>query len=486
MQPPTRLQSLEGSAESKPDDLQWVSASARASSRAGCLAIEILGRETTLTGAVEAVGALFSSYAGVDLAVAMLTQHNPEPANSWVHLDERAWLREWSSPGCGITVAPSHGARADDALTLPWLSQKARREVVIVPDVNRMPVDADRDRRELTACGARAIVSRSIVSDGTLLGSVAFFRATPGAWPEEYVADLRLLSAALASRMVEARASNALADALRRGDLARASQHQFFSAIGHELRTPIAAIVGTAELLAMDAAELTDVESVMSAVSDPARDPVNLHERFARGVANDAKVLLSAGEQLLAIVDDLLETAQELGTAADRECVDVSEATADVTHWLRAAAASNGVTVVNDVAAGTRVLATPSGLRQILSNLVGNAIAYNTAGGSVRITTTDTADELGQPRIRIRVHDTGPGLTREQQEDVFRPFVRFASQEKRGTGLGLSLSRSLAERDGGSMGVESQPGAGSTFWVDLASGTADDDKADEAAGGDSN
>jgi signal transduction histidine kinase len=476
MRSPTRPQSLDGPAEHEADDLQHVPASARVSARAGALALQILARETTLTGAVEAVGALFSSCAGVDLVVAMLTQHNPEPATSWVHLDERAWLREWSSPGSVIAVTPGHDAGADDALTLPWLSQKARRDVVIVPDVDRMPAAADRDRRELTACGARAIVSRSMVSDGTLLGSIAFFRATPGAWPEEYVADLRLLTAALASRMVEARASNALADALKRGDLARASQHEFFSAMGHELRTPIAAIVGTAELLGMDAAELAEAETAHPAVDHPAQDQSDVHDRFARGVAKDARVLLSAGEQLLAIVDDLLETAQELGTAADTECVDVSEAAADVIHWLRAAASSNDVTVVNAVEAGTRVLATPSGLRQILSNLVGNAIAYNLPGGSVRVTATDTADELGQPRIRIRVHDTGPGLTREQQEEVFKPFVRFAGQDKRGTGLGLSLSRSLAERDGGSIGVESQPGAGATFWVDLAAATADDDE----------
>jgi signal transduction histidine kinase len=476
MRSPTRPQPPDGPVVHEPDDLQHVPASARVSSRAASLALQILGRETTLTRGVEAVAELFSSCAGVDLVVAMMTQHNPEPATSWIHLDERAWLREWRSPGSSITVTPSHDAGADDALTLPWLSQKARRDVVIVPDVDSMPAEADRDRRELTACGARAIVSRSIVSDGSLLGSIAFFRATPGAWSEEYVADLRLLGAALGSRMVEARASNALADALKRGDLARASQHEFFSAIGHELRTPIAAIVGTAELLGMDAADLIDVESAASADSDPGGEAVNLHERFARGVAKDARVLLSAGEQLLAIVDDLLETAQELGTAADRHWVDVSEAAADVIHWLRAAASSNDVTVVNAVASGSRVLATPSGLRQILSNLVGNAIAYNVPGGSVRITATDTADELGQPRVRIRVHDTGPGLTREQQEDVFKPFVRFAGQDKRGTGLGLSLSRSLAERDGGSIGVESQPGVGSTFWVDLASGTADDDK----------
>lgn len=462
------LHSIQGSGD---DDthLQHVPASTPSSARATSLATRILSHDVTLTGAVEAVGALFASYPGIDLAVSMLTQHDPEPATSWVHLDERAWLREWSAPGNVVSVTPSHDAAADDALTLPWLSQRARRDVVVVPDIRRMPPDADRDRRELAACGAQAIVSRSLVRDRNLLGSIAFFRSTSGYWPDEYVADLRLLSAALASRMAEARASDALVEALRRGDVARASQHQFFSAVGHELRTPIAAIVGTAELLAMDATELIDVDAPGQAGSDD-------FERFAAGVAKDARVLLSAGEQLLAIVDDLLSTAQQLGGAADRGCVDVGEAVADVVHWLRAPALSNDVTVTSEVTAGTHVLATPSGLRQILTNLLGNAIAYNKPGGSVRITTTKTVDELGQPRIRIRVHDTGPGLTPDQQEDVFKPFVRFAGQDKRGTGLGLSLSRSLAERDGGLMGVESEPGVGSTFWVDLAATSSNHDE----------
>jgi signal transduction histidine kinase len=69
--------------------------------------------------------------------------------------------------------------------------------------------------------------------------------------------------------------------------------------------------------------------------------------------------------------------------------------------------------------------------------------------------------------VRIRVRDTGPGLTPEQQGEVFKPFVRFAGPDIRGTGLGLSLSRSLAERDGGMLGVESTPGEGSVFWLDL-------------------
>ncbi len=190
------------------------------------------------------------------------------------------------------------------------------------------------------------------------------------------------------------------------------------------------------------------------------------HE-FASSVAQDADVVLSAGEQLLAVVDDLLDAGQELGGGTESQWVDVADAVGDVIHWLRAPALATDVTVTVDLAPSTLVLTTPSGLRQILTNLVGNAIAYNKPGGSVHVTTSATRDEFGQSRVRIRVRDTGPGLTIEQQGEVFKPFVRFAGPDIRGTGLGLSLSRSLAERDGGMLGVESTPGEGSVFWLDL-------------------
>ena len=79
--------------------------------------------------------------------------------------------------------------------------------------------------------------------------------------------------------------------------------------------------------------------------------------------------------------------------------------------------------MTTEVARPTLVLTHPSGLRQILTNLVGNAIAYNKPGGSVHVTTSATRDEFGQSRVRIRVRDTGPGLTIEQQGEVFKPFV---------------------------------------------------------------
>lgn len=449
------------------DALQQVPEGAPVSAVAGALATRILSGESTVNDAVESVGRLLSSYPGVDLVATVLTQLDPEDTTEWDRLGERAWLRTWSRPGTLCTALPRRGSGVE-ALSLPWISQLARRDAIVLRDTGLMPPEAEQDVRELAACGLRAMVTRSVLCDGLLFGSVGISRETPGTWPDEYVADIRLLGAALGSRMSAARARGALVDAIRRGDLARASQQEFFAAIGHELRTPIAAILGTAELLGSDARDLVEASSASSdGPESPDHDATGLFAKFASGVAQDADVVLSAGEQLLAIVDDLLDAGQELGGGTESQWVDVADAVGDVMHWLRAPALSSEVTVTTDVATATLVLTTPSGLRQILTNLVGNAIAYNKPGGKVHVTTSATRDEFGQSRVRIRVRDTGPGLTIEQQGEVFKPFVRFAGPEIRGTGLGLSLSRSLAERDGGMLGVESTPGEGSVFWLDL-------------------
>lgn len=454
--------------------LQQVVEEAPASARAAALATRILGGDGNVTEAIELVGQLLSSYPGVDLVAASLTALDPEDTSAWVHLGERAWLREWSRPGASCSVAPRRGTGADQALSLPWVSQLARRGVVAVADIGLLPVEAEQDIRELTACGVRALVSSAVLSDGAMFGSVAVASEAAGTWPDQLLADLRLLSAALGSRMSTTRARDALADAIRRGDLARASQQDFFAAIGHELRTPIAAIVGTAEMLGADARDLVETSQPTSGDGEaPPDDPPVDGEQFAASVAHDADVILSAGEQLLAIVDELLETSLELGGGAESQWVDVADAVSDVIHWLRTPALLARVTVNADVAPRTLVLTTTSGLRQILTNLVGNAISYNTPGGNVRVTTYATRNEFGEPRVRVSVQDTGPGLTLPQQGDVFKPFVRFAGPDIQGTGLGLSLSRSLAERDGGMLGVESTPGEGSVFWLDLPAAAGD-------------
>ncbi len=124
------------------DGLQQVSEAASVSARAGALATEILSGEGTIADAVEQVGLLLSSYPGIDGVAASLTQLEPEDTSSWVRLGERAWLREWIRPGSSCSVAPRRDAGPDQALSLPWISQLARRDVIVLRDTGLMPPEA--------------------------------------------------------------------------------------------------------------------------------------------------------------------------------------------------------------------------------------------------------------------------------------------------------------------------------------------------------
>jgi len=130
-------------------------------------------------------------------------------------------------------------------------------------------------------------------------------------------------------------------------------------------------------------------------------------------------------------------------------------------------AQQRGITIeVDDVFEGVVVEADAQRLNQVLLNLLSNAVKYNRENGMVTI----SGRPASRRRFRIMVTDTGIGLSESQMALMFRPFERLGAEQTsvEGTGLGLALSRTLADAMGGSLGVTSEPGRGSTFWVELA------------------
>lgn len=445
--------------------LQTVPVLTPVSPEASALASVMLRGEISVSRALEQVAAHFIGRPRVDLVVVALTTFTPDDSAAWVHLGQRAWLREWLRPGSPCRIVPGGDAGPEAALTMPWMSQLLRHDVVAIPDAEQLPPEADQDRREMASTVARAVLASTHMVDGTMYGSISVASAEPGPWPEAYVADLRLLSAALSSRMAAVQAKRSLADAIALGDQARASQQHFFATVGHELRTPIAAILGFAEVLVEESLDRLPRDG-----ADGAKPTAGADDSFVLTVQRDSGVILRAGEQLLAIVEDLLSTGRVLGVEEVREDVGVAAAVEDVIHWHRTPARARSVTVTSTVSPELRVHARPSGLRQVLANLVGNAVLHNRIGGSVEISAESSVGEGGEPRLRIMVRDTGPGLEPAQLGRVFDAFVRFVPDHVQGTGLGLSLARAVAERDGGLVGAESRPGDGSVFWVDLPAG----------------
>lgn len=428
--------------------LQDVPLGTPVSAAASRLATLILDVSTSLNDAFSLTAQHLLTMPRVDVVTIALTTFAPEDETGWIHLGQRAWVTEWLRPGSACSILPDPDAGPEAALSMPWVSPRAREAALVVVDIDLLPPEAEQDRRELSANGIRSLIVQAQVSGGVMFGSLAVGSGGIGQWPAENVADFRLLSAAITARISLEQARRSLAEAVAVGAQSRESQQHFLASLGHELRTPLTAIIGYTEMLVEEAGE---------------RDG----EPFAKEVSRDGHVILRACEQLMAVVEDLLSAGRVVADADLREPVDVQAAVADVLHWHRAAARAAGVQLSSTVSAGRRVWAHPPGLRQVLANLVGNAVVHNVARGTVVVSTEELLGESGEPRLRVIVRDTGPGLTPEQLGRVFEPFVRFAQPTVKGTGLGLSLSRSVAERDGGTIGAESTPGSGSAFWVEL-------------------
>jgi signal transduction histidine kinase len=223
---------------------------------------------------------------------------------------------------------------------------------------------------------------------------------------------------------------------------ANQAKSEFLSRMSHELRTPLNAILGFAQLL-----ELTS----------PRPEQTNWLGHIRKG-----------GEHLLELINEVLDVARiESGrVSVSLQPVIVESAISGALDFINPLAAGRGIEIRRDSASPARhVVADPQRLKQVLLNLLSNAVKYNVERGKIDIVCEARPDGF----LRIAVSDTGPGISPENQARLFKPFERLQAEKAyvEGTGLGLSLCRGLMEAMGGRIGVQSAPGAGSTFWVEL-------------------
>ena len=220
---------------------------------------------------------------------------------------------------------------------------------------------------------------------------------------------------------------------------------EFVSTVSHELRTPMNAILGFTQLLSYDS-NLT-----------------------ASQKANLAKVR-KAGEHLLDLINDVLDLSRiEAGKVTlSLEPVVLGDLLLECRNMAQPLADARNIRLLMDVeaVADACVHVDRTRLRQVLLNLVSNAVKYNRDGGSVWVTCASVASR----RVRVAVRDNGRGIALDQQAQLFQPFNRLGAErgEIEGTGIGLTITKQLVELMQGDIGFESSPGTGSTFWVEFA------------------
>jgi signal transduction histidine kinase len=229
-------------------------------------------------------------------------------------------------------------------------------------------------------------------------------------------------------------------------ELQRASRlkSQFLARMSHELRTPLAAIIGFSDLL---------LEGTAGELGAEQRE--------------DVQQIASAGRVLLDVINDILDLSRiEAGRMRlEVRRIRLRTLLDDVVSALRPLAREKALELRVEVAGGDQpVMADPLRVRQVVTNLVSNALKFTQRGGvTVRLQTL--AEE-----VEVSVHDTGVGIPHEALDSVFDEFTQLDSRtrpEPAGSGLGLSIARGLVHLHGGSIGVESEVGAGSRFWFRL-------------------
>jgi two-component system sensor histidine kinase EvgS len=261
----------------------------------------------------------------------------------------------------------------------------------------------------------------------------------------------------------------------RQAEAASRAKSEFLANMSHEIRTPMNAVIGYSDLL-----------------SNTVRDPQQ---------RNYLNAIRAGSRSLLMLINDILDLSRiEAGKMRlDYSAVSMRRLLSDVRHIFDLRATEQGISL--EVSVDSRMPAAmrldETRLRQVLFNLVGNAIKFTHEGGvTVRATATPlsgddkgSGNDAGDPvqrgfrsQLVVTVHDTGIGIPEDQQDQIFDAFEQQEGQSNRrygGTGLGLAISRKLVQMMGGELEVESEPGAGSTFTVRLPDVEVTSEKAED-------
>jgi len=218
---------------------------------------------------------------------------------------------------------------------------------------------------------------------------------------------------------------------------------QFLSTMSHELRTPLNAVLGFSDLLA-----------------DERYGPLN--DRQRRYIDH----IHTGGKHLLKLISDILDLSKIEAGRMELTCEDVAVASAfsEVISALYPLAEKKSQALLQQVEPNLHVHADAMRFKQVLTNLIGNAIKFTPEGGRIELVARQAYNQ-----VKIEVRDNGPGIPPEQQQRVFEAFVRLTQtgSTAEGTGLGLAITARLVELHGSTLGIESQPGGGACFYFSL-------------------
>lgn len=228
---------------------------------------------------------------------------------------------------------------------------------------------------------------------------------------------------------------------------ANKAKSEFLSSMSHELRTPLNAILGFSQLLELDN-----------------------ENQLSEGQKENIEHITKSGWHLLELINEILDLSKiEAGKVGlSLENIELTDVLDECLTLIGPLADEYNIKLINNIEPhiqSSLFYVDRTRLKQIFLNLMSNAIKYNSKRGSITL----TASELNNGTARIHVTDTGQGLSEEDKTHLFKPFERIGAEKSgtEGTGIGLVITKQLVELMDGNIGVESEPGKGSTFWVEF-------------------
>jgi two-component system sensor histidine kinase/response regulator len=374
-----------------------------------------------------------------------------------------------------LVVAAQYATRPDQpsviGVTVPVKGNAHTQQVietgkpVYVPNVQNDPLTTPETRRILQKANVYSHMILPLLARGEVIGTIGVDIDRPDRdFTEDDIRLAEIVAGQIASIIANARLLDEREQAVQAAEAANKAKSVFLANMSHELRTPMNAILGFAQLLQRDP-DLTD----------------NQKEKLA--------TIARSGDHLLTLINDILEMSRiEAGqTSLNPADFDLPQLLDNVVSLLSVKAEEKRLQLSLELPADLpRYIRTDeSKLRQILINLTSNAIKF-TPAGSVTLSVERRAGQKqhvtgllpagGRSTCTLvfKVTDTGIGLSPEEQERIFQPFAQAeGGRRQQGTGLGLAISRHFAALLGGSLDVESAPGAGATFTFDIQAAIAD-------------
>jgi len=319
------------------------------------------------------------------------------------------------------------------------------REPITIPDISQEYAYTQRMRALLVRFGFRATLAVPLLREDRIIGGLVVRRKSMGEFQPEVVELLKTFATQSALAIHNARLFREIEDKSRQIEAANRHKSEFLANMSHELRTPLNAIIGFSEVLLDPSLQVSDDE----------------RSQFLTDV-------LASGKHLLSLINEVLDLAKvESGTMElHMEPAFLQDVFESVHHTMRALAAKKTIDLRVESDEGLEQISMDGArIKQVLLNLVGNAIKFTPESGRVWV---NTQREGG--RVRVEVGDSGPGIAAAEQERIFQEFQQVESSAKgkpEGTGLGLALAKKFVEMHGGEIWVESEMGKGSRFFFTL-------------------